>query len=129
MKRTPLRRSSPLPRGKPPKRKKRGVGTPKHLRKEWRALRLSRLELDGFRCQYGFDGCTGEATEVDHSDDEYGRGRGVKSLLVPLDKLRSTCRNCHKVRHPWLGTGFGLGSRERNARTDPPTSTAFLDAA
>jgi hypothetical protein len=106
----------PIARGKPPKRKKKRVGVPKYLNPLWLALRLARLILDGYRCQWQFPGCTGEATEVDHL--EYNKGRGVKSLLVDITLLRSTCHHCHAVRHPWLDKGFGLGSRERNAKRE-----------
>lgn len=121
---TPLRRT-PLTRGPGPKRRKRGVGRPKYLRKEWRALRAAVLERDQGRCQLGHPRCTGEATTVHHL--AYNRGRGVKRLLVSPNLLLSACWSCHKVEDPHLGEGFGLGSRDRNARREQPT--AFLDAA
>lgn len=129
MKRTPLRRGKPPTRGKGPQRKKRGVGRPKYLHPAWRALRGEVLDRDDHRCQLRLPGCTGTAKTVHHLS--YGRGRGVKRLLVSPNLLLSACWSCHKVEDPWLGEELGLGSRERNdrLRSATPQPTPFLDAA
>lgn len=103
----------PLPRAsKRIERKKRAVGVPKHFDKRWRALRAEVIEDADGRCTIGHPGCEFVAATVHHT--KYGKGRGVKSLLVPKRFLVACCWSCHKVVDPWLGTGFGLGSRQRN---------------
>lgn len=95
-------------------RTKRTVGRPKYLRKEWRDLRAKVLYRAKGECEHQGPTCAGEATEVHHLSRN--RGRGVKSLLVPMDQLQAVCHACHKAQEAWLDSGFGLGSREKNAK-------------
>ena len=99
MKRKPLRRKTPL-RAKPPTeaqkaRRKRRKATlkRKYLRPEWRALRAEALARDRGLCRVLSPRCLGDADQVHHL--RYGRGRGVRRLLVPLDDLVSVCSECH----------------------------------
>lgn len=88
----PLRRKAAMKA-----RTKRTVGTRKHLHPSWRKLRAEALKRDRGWCQ----GCdAAPASEVHHL--VYGRGRGVKGLLVPLDQLVSLCRRCHAAQHGWM---------------------------
>lgn len=95
--RKPLPRSTkPIPRGKAPKRStKKIVG--KYQSREWRNLRARVLRRDKHWCQ----GC-GDFPAVHVHHTEYGRGRGKKSLDVPMDKLVSLCQRCHASIHPWM---------------------------
>lgn len=91
-----VRAPRPLKRSPPPQRKKRVKGS-KYLSKEWRNLRARVLRRDKGWCRM----CDQrEATQVHHL--EYGKGRGVKSLLVPITDLIAVCGPCHKAVHPWL---------------------------
>ncbi len=108
----PIKRGKPIARGPAPRRKKKTVGRPKYLRKEWRDLRAKVLYRSKGGCEYQGPGCEGEASEVHHLSR--GRGRGVKSLLVPMDQLMAVCHTCHRTQEHWIDNGPGLGSRERN---------------
>lgn len=114
--RSPEKPPTPLQRRKRPQRRKRTVGTPKYFDKRWRALRAEVIADAGGVCQLDHPGCQFEARTVHHT--RYGRGRGVKRLLVPKQFLVACCWACHRVEDPWLGDGPGLGSRDRNARKD-----------
>lgn len=103
----PLGHPKPVPRVRAPKRlarkaamkarTKRTVGTRKHAHPSWRKLRAEALTRDRHWCQV----CdAAPAVEVHHL--AYGRGRGVKALLVPLDQVVSVCRRCHEAEHPWM---------------------------
>ena len=63
----------------------------------WRKVRLVVLQRDGHRCRLNYDGCTSNATEVDHID-------GIAITGIPraeaLDqaRLRAVCQHCHRRR-------------------------------
>jgi 5-methylcytosine-specific restriction endonuclease McrA len=58
----------------------------------WQHLRLARLQLDGYRCTFQLDGCTGYATTVHLAPELGGNHR-----LATLELTRSACRHCHGV--------------------------------
>jgi hypothetical protein len=94
------------------KRKKKTVGIPKYLHPAYREWREELFEAKGRICLLRYPVCTYEATTVQHH--RYGKGRGYKRLIVPHEDADPACYACHKAEDPWLGEGFGLGSRERN---------------
>lgn len=64
---------------------------------EWRALRLTVLRRDHFRCVLNLLGCEGTATTVHHVVERRDGGRDVAS------NLRSVCKPCHNRVHPEKG--------------------------
>lgn len=65
----------------------------------WRRRRALVLQRDGYRCQVQGQGCTGQATHVDHV---VPRGQGGTDAL---DNLRAACAHCN--------TSRGDGSRDQ----------------
>ncbi len=91
-----VKEPKPLRRSKPPART-RMKAKRKHAHPAWRKLREQALYRDKGWCQVCDEQ---EAVEVHHLS--YGKGRGVKSLLVELDQLVSVCRRCPEAQHPWM---------------------------
>lgn len=60
----------------------------------WRRIRRLVLERDGYRCQIGLPGCTGEATVVDHIQAAADQGSNRPS------NLRASCESCNIARRP-----------------------------
>jgi hypothetical protein len=114
----PLQRGKPIARAKRlPRRRKKTVGVPKYLRPEYRKWREELFELKGRICLLRYPCCTYEAKTIQHH--KYGKGRSWKRLIVPPEDADPACWECHAVEDPWLlKPGFGLGSRERNARAE-----------
>lgn len=56
---------------------------------DWQKRRVRVFVRDGWRCQLGWAGCAGEATEVDHID-----GNNDHRLV----NLRAVCEGCHRKR-------------------------------
>jgi 5-methylcytosine-specific restriction endonuclease McrA len=59
----------------------------------WRRIRIEVLERDGFRCQLGYEGCLGSASEVDHLVDLVMGG-----AVYDPDNCRAVCARCHRRR-------------------------------
>jgi len=72
----------------------------------WRRARLAALQRAHWRCELRLDGCTGAATQVDHT------------LGIAADPthqhLQATCTPCHRRKTAQQGKGF------RRAAADPP---------
>lgn len=95
MKRTPLRRSSPLPRGKGLARKKRLKVGNAYCRKEWRQLTAAVRKRSGGICEVcGLRPATGDAHHR-----SYAPFKGWRRLIVPMDQLVAVCRPCHLAFH------------------------------
>jgi 5-methylcytosine-specific restriction endonuclease McrA len=58
----------------------------------WRQVRGARLQLDGYRCTFKLDRCTGAAEAV-HLAPELGGNH----LLADISNTRSACRVCHGI--------------------------------
>lgn len=58
----------------------------------WRQVRSARLQLDGYRCTFKLDRCTGTAEAVHLAPD-----LGGNHLLATIDTTRSACRVCHGI--------------------------------
>lgn len=59
----------------------------------WRKARLIVLERDEYRCTIQGDGCTGQATAVDHIVPWRAGGD-----FFALDNLRACCQTCNSKR-------------------------------
>ena len=59
----------------------------------WRKIRVRVLDRDGWRCRIGLQGCTGEATEVDHIVPWRQGGAWFDDW-----NLRAACRSCNNAR-------------------------------
>ena len=59
----------------------------------WRVTRKEILERDGYRCTIGMEGCTGEATQVDHIHPLAFGGDPYSA-----NNLRGACANCNSSR-------------------------------
>ena len=75
------------PEHKPRDRGSRGGST-----RQWRKLRARVLARDGYRCQWGLEGCTGDATHADHVKPRSKGGPDTMANLV------ASCRNCNLKR-------------------------------
>jgi 5-methylcytosine-specific restriction protein A len=73
----------------------------------WRKVRRLVLERDGHQCQLRLDGCTGKATQVDHTIDLGDGG-------APYDpaNLASACKPCNIAKR-----NIGVAARAREARS------------
>jgi 5-methylcytosine-specific restriction endonuclease McrA len=60
----------------------------------WRRIRREVLERDGHRCQIRADGCTQNATEVDHILPVSMGGEWYDK-----DNLRAACQRCNNARN------------------------------
>lgn len=104
MKRTPLRRLTPLRGGRPLDRTTPLARRSKRQAKRDQAyavVRVQALIRDGGRCQrYG---CCAEATDVHHR-----RGR-VGADLTDLELLVSLCRACHDEVHANPAWAYRVG--------------------
>lgn len=56
---------------------------------EWNAIRLRVLKKYNYECQYQFEGCTGEATDVDHYLPKVMGGTDED------ENLYASCKNCN----------------------------------
>src|SRR5688572_5653585 len=77
---------------------------PKLGTRKWSETRARILIRDLYRCRYGYPGCTGEATEVDHVHPRQWGG----SWWDPANLL-STCHSCHREKERRQRNGEALG--------------------
>ena len=77
---------------------------PKLGTRRWGKLRQRMLVRDLYRCRYGYPGCTGEATQVDHVHPRNWGGDWWDE-----GNLHSTCHNCHREKERRLRNGEALG--------------------
>jgi 5-methylcytosine-specific restriction endonuclease McrA len=68
-------------------------GAPRHVRRRV-------LTRDGQRCQLTYDGCLGEATEVDHRIGVAAvlRAGGTRQQADDPSNLQSACSHCHAIK-------------------------------
>ena len=59
----------------------------------WQRVRRQVLERDGYRCQIGYQGCTVQATQVDHI-----RPMSAGGAKYDPSNLRAACRTCNAAR-------------------------------
>src|SRR3954453_19462782 len=74
----------------------------------WRRLRLAVLERDDHRCQLGWRGCLGDATECDHITPVY---EWPNQPLDDLSLYQAACRSCHAKRSGSQGGRAAAASR------------------
>jgi hypothetical protein len=91
-----VKRSHPIPRGKPPKRStKRIKFSNAYTHPDWRAKVKEVRKRSGGLCE-AMICCDGNPVVGDPHHTEYLPGmKGRKRLLVDLDKLIDCCRDCH----------------------------------
>jgi 5-methylcytosine-specific restriction endonuclease McrA len=72
--------------------------------RRWGRVRAAILVRDLYRCRYGYPGCAGTATQVDHVHPRSWGGSwwGEGNLL-------STCNSCHREKERRLRSGEPLG--------------------
>lgn len=63
----------------------------------WRNTRALVLARDGHHCQLRYPGCTGEATQVDHTINLASTGTARRDAVSPED-CASVCQPCHDVK-------------------------------
>lgn len=79
----------------------------------WKRARAACLKRAGYRCELGYEGCQGTATEADHVD----------GLAADPDHrhLRAVCKSCHARRTAEQGNTSGRRRRRREPRFAPRT--------
>ena len=85
---------------------------------QWRALRVAVLNRDRWQCQIRLDGCTTQATSVDHIVEPLEGG----AFWSP-ENLRAACRTCNSRRGGRLAAA--RGNRFGYRVSIPPTVTRF----
>jgi 5-methylcytosine-specific restriction endonuclease McrA len=86
--------------------------------RQWRALRVAVLNRDRWQCQIRLDGCTTQATSVDHVTEPLQGGE----FWDPAN-LRASCRPCNSRRGGRLAAS--RADRFGYRVTDPPIVTRF----
>jgi hypothetical protein len=67
----------------------------------WQQTRRARLVIDGYRCQFDYEGCTGYATTV-HLDPECNGDHA----LATIDNTLSACSSCHGTEDAPRASGY-----------------------